>query len=113
MAIALLAGDALAQACHPTPEYEAAQLEAHQEVHGPLRQCYTSVANWHFWKAYSECKAAGAGKNVGGGCAHIAGYRGATTPRDRAHCEILKPTEAEFQEYLAYLVKERGINQCK
>jgi hypothetical protein len=65
------------ESCELTKDYQSARSEAYRTVRGPespYSKCKDSMNEAHYWKAVAKCEVEGKGKNVGGGCQHIAGY---------------------------------------
>lgn len=105
------------EVCQLTDEYKEARKEIGKLVYGDesnYRRCQNSVSNYDYWKAYSKCAKNGGGKNVGGGCAHLAGRAKYFQVSDVGHCEIFKfePTPELAQSMLEETVKAEGIKKC-
>ena len=110
----LLADDS----CEMTKEYKEARIEAYRTVKGsdsPYSKCKDSMHEALYWKAVSKCKVEEKGKNVGGGCQHVAVYQIAKEQIDVSHCKVLKPKDwkKEAQAYLEFIIESRKIAKCK
>jgi len=103
-------------ACEPTKEYSQLRTEVYKAANDAYLKCTSAVSSAQYWFTFSQCFKAGDGKNVGGGCGHIAQYTGnkyKTLPIDREFCKILKPESKEMSAALSEEVKEKGIKKCK
>lgn len=89
------------------------RTEIYQSAYEPLERCKQSVREVIYWKAVADCVKNKQGENIGGGCAHIAGYARPKTPIDDAHCEVLRPSEPEFTEFFLEAIRSKGIPECK
>lgn len=100
-------------ACELTPEYSKLRAEVSEEIRDPYNSCTKAARAHFFYKAVAKCREAGRGKNIGGGCFHIAGYEVNHDEGELDHCKILKPTTDQFIEYLNVVAKEKGIEKCQ
>ena len=110
----LLADDS----CEMTKENKEARVEAYRSVKGsdsPYAKCKSSMQESLYWKAVLKCEVEEKGKNLGGGCQHVARYQVAKVEIDVSHCEILKPKDwkKEAQAYLESIIESRKIAKCK
>lgn len=102
-----------AMACEFTDEYNSLRMKVYRLVKEPYERCNDSVSNYFYWQEYVDCEARELGKNVAGGCAHIAEYKvGNKTIGKDEHCEILKPTREEHEAYLEQAVREENVKVC-
>ena len=106
------------ESCELTKDYQNARIKAYRVVRGsesPYSKCKDTMNEAHYWKAVAKCEIEGKGKNVGGGCQHVAGYQSLRIKVDVSHCEVLKPKEwkKEVKAYLEYFVESKHIVKCK
>jgi hypothetical protein len=102
--------------CDLTDEYREARTMYVQEARRAYDECSQSVSSADHWYKYVQCLEAGDGKNVGGGCGHLASF-----PSDRYKsldissdfCKVLKPTTDEMKENFYEYVGNVGIVKCK
>jgi hypothetical protein len=99
--------------CTTTKEFRDAKLEAFRAVREPYERCVSSMSEAYYWRAVTKCVADGKGENVGGGCSHLVGNGSyPVEPYDVSHCEVLRSDKADFEDYLEYLIRMRGIKRC-
>jgi len=99
-----------------TAEYLKLRSEVYKQVNMPYRECMDKVGSELYKKAYDNCKKEGKGKDVGGGCAHIASYATAireNEPNPYEHCNTLKATRENFISSLKKAAKSKGIRKYK
>ena len=99
-------------ACELTEEYKQARTNAYREANEGYRACVASVGAYFHYKAVAKCTKEGRGKNVAGGCYHVAGYEQTKTPENSEHCKVLKPTVEQVKEYFNSVVSEQNITKC-
>ncbi|MFC1751284.1 hypothetical protein ACFL2V_21090 [Pseudomonadota bacterium] len=100
-------------ACELTEEYKKARLEVTKWARYEHQQCSKSVGTYYYWQEVAKCKEEGRGKNIGGGCQHVAGHTISKEPKGaREHCEILRVSSEERKEALEKYMKEENISMC-
>ena len=100
--------------CGVTPEYGELRTEVYRMARESYEQCRKAVSADRYWRAYTECESENRGEKVGGGCAHVAGITSlphVDEPDPAAHCEILKPSQADIQAILEEHARERNITK--
>ena len=100
-------------ACTLTDEYKSAREEISKWSRYEYQECITSVNDFYYWQEVSKCKIEGRGKNIGGGCQHVAGYTQSKVPESAyEHCQPLKVIADEYEEALESYVKAEKIDKC-
>ena len=112
IAILLVLPSSYGVACELTEEYKQARTKIHREANEGYRSCVSSVGAYFHYKAVAKCTEEVRGKNVGGGCYHVAGYEQTSTTKDSEHCKVLKPTTEQVKEYFNSVVEEKNITKC-
>ena len=102
-----------AHACELTEQFVEIRAEAFRDIRSAFRSCYDSVSNYLYWEAYAECVEAEGSIFVGSRCAHALHRKEPLPESHFLHCEVLRPTEQQAEEYLANLMAEREISRCK
>ncbi len=98
--------------CDLTEEYEKARVEAYREAHEAYWSCEASVRSYFYYKTVAKCASEDRGKDVTGGCFHLAGYEQTSTEKDFQHCKVLKPATEQVVEYFEAIVREQNITRC-
>ncbi len=103
-------------ACELTDKYKETRMQAWKEAHRPYNNCINSISDAKYWHRVVQCKKAGDGKDIGGGCAHVVGLNTGKYNElkiDPKFCNELKVTVKEVGEYSEYLIKKNNIKKCK
>lgn len=108
----------VSEECELSDEYKTARNEAAKIVYGSkndYKKCLNAVIENEYWKAFSKCKEAGDGKNVGGGCAHLVNRGSYSSAVDSSHCDSFKfePSKKLAEKLLQEMVQEKNIVKCK
>ncbi len=83
-----------------------------EEMNKSYKGCIKATRAYFYYKDVAECTKHGEGEGIGGGCAHVSGYRVVVEESELGHCKILKPTVEDMSSELQRLVISKGIEQC-
>ncbi len=101
-------------ACELSDEYKKARSEARKWQRYEHEECFHSVSSYLYWQRVAKCKEEERGKNIGGGCQHVAGYEmaGPSLKTLSKHCESLKISNEEREKALSEHIKQMKIQKC-
>jgi len=105
---------ATAQPCDLTEEYMSERNQFFRDSRYSYNECISSVNVAEYWRNVADCEERGAGKNIGGGCAHVAGrIPSKLGEADFQHCQVFYLSVSEIHELWDMYVEEEGITECK
>lgn len=103
-------------ACELTEKYKALQHVVLTEVLEPYNDCANSISKAKYWYKYVQCKNAGDGNSISGGCADLVlddNIKYKDLELDADFCQRLKVDKEELMEYLECSLNETNIKKCK
>lgn len=115
LALSVLVGANQAPAnCRVSPEYAELRSEVYEMISQPYDECVDSVLRYIHWVEMATCMSEVVERPGFEACEHKVGRKtGLIAKSSSRHCEVFRPTEAEFLEYLEKLATEKSVSKCE